>query len=289
MNDPRDNPFRRRQKARSDAQNDSPERGGNRRDSGGFRGQRGQGGPGRQTERGRGDKRGPRGEKRAQGGPVRKAGPEGVLRQGQQGRGLRQLPEEMAKLADGRVERLRGPRRAPAPLADERVGFVLAGVRNHDARSVYDARVARLREARARGDRAAVAQGLCDARRLTLWRARAVVDFAAFAESVVGISSDEAEALASEGAARAGCKLDALPPHVIALWMRLEAALARACPEGRVEVTGDGDELAFGLRIPGSDVGRVIEGFFDMGGAASGLRKFLPAAQPRGSHERERS
>lgn len=271
MSDPRDSPYRRRTRPRPDEARQRSEQTGNSRAAGKPR----KDGPRR------GPAHGPGRSPREEGAQAHKPARHGVVGPGGPRRGLRELPEEMAKLADGRIERLRGPRRSPAQLADDRIGYVLAGVRNHDARAVYDARVAQLRAARAAGDRAAMGRGLCDARRMTLWRARAVVDFAAFAESVAGIASDQAETLAQAAAAAAGVSLEPLPPHVIALWMRLEAALARTCPEATVQVTGDGEAIALSLRIPGSDVGRAIEGFFDMGGAASGLRRFLQAPEPQ--------
>jgi hypothetical protein len=221
----------------------------------------------------------PRAPREARGGKKSKGGKPpgrpGVVKRDEGRRGLRELPREMAELAEGTVERLRRPRKPPAPIADERVGFVIAGVRNHDARQVFDARVATMRAAFARGDRATVGRGLCDARRMQLWRARNVIDFDAFADGLLGLSGAEAELLAQGAASEANVTLDALPEHTVALWLRLEAALTRTNPEAQVSVTGSGDALAFELKIPGGDIARVVEGFFDMGGAATGLRKFL--------------
>jgi hypothetical protein len=194
----------------------------------------------------------------------------GVVRGAGSRPGLRRLPQDIADLAEGRVERLRRPPRERPAMEDHRLGFVLPGVRNRDARAVFDARVDALRAASARADRAGLGAGLSDARRMMLWRARAVTDFAAFAESVVGLAPDEAERLSREGG-----PVDVLPEQVIALWMRLESALTRTCPQGRVRVTGKGDQLAFELHVPGNEVSRAVEGFFDMGGAAVGLRPFL--------------
>lgn len=199
-------------------------------------------------------------------------------------RGLRQLPRDLQELADGRADKLRRPKpAAPSPIEDERIGFVFAGVRNMDARNVYDARVDELRAASARGDRELLASGLCDAARMQVWRARNVLDFAAFAEHVVGIAPAEAERLARVGAERAELTLDVLPPHVVALWMRTEAALARACPDARITVRGTGSALTLQLLMPVNDVSRAVLGFFDMGGAANGLRPFLREDAPAGA------
>jgi hypothetical protein len=194
--------------------------------------------------------------------------------------GLRKLPNDLVELADGRSERLTRPRRPPPDMEDERIGFVIAGVRNQDARAVYDARVTRLRKAAADGDEAALAKGLCDAVRLTIWRARNVTEFQAFAESVVGVSPERAQTLARAGAEQQGVSLEMLPAHVVALWLRLEAALLRSSPDASVGVSGVRDTLALELHVPAREIARAVEGFFDMGEAASGLRRFLRADAP---------
>src|ERR1044071_4808645 len=135
--------------------------------------------------------------------------------------GLRQLPKDFDDLATGKTERLRRPRKAPAPLHDEREGAVIAGVRNMEARAVYDARVRALRQHLAEGRHTELQAGLEAARQMRLWRARNVTDFRAFVESVVGLSPEQAAELSvndEPDAAR-------LPEHVVALAVRLEAAL----------------------------------------------------------------
>ncbi len=210
--------------------------------------------------------------------------------------GLRELPKDLVELADGRSERVQRPRRQQPAIEDERIGFVVPGVRNLDARAVYDSRVAELRGALARGDEAALQRGLCEAVRLSLWRARSVMDFDAFAESVVGVAPERANELAKAGASVMSVSLEMLPAHVVALWMRIEAALQRACPDGRASVTGRRETLCLEVRVPTAEVGRAVEGFFDMGGAAAGLRPFLrgdaaaaPPRKPRGPESRDRN
>src|SRR5262249_24965531 len=107
--------------------------------------------------------------------------------------GLRQLPKDLDDLATGRTDRLPRPRRAPSPLYHERGGAVIPGVRNSEARAVYDARVTRLRAQQAAGQDAELRLGLEEARSLALWRARNVTDYRAFAESVVGVTPALAE------------------------------------------------------------------------------------------------
>jgi hypothetical protein len=96
----------------------------------------------------------------------------------------------------------------------------------------------------------------------------------------VGLASAQAEQLAQQGAEQAAVSLDALPSHVVALWLRAEAALARACPEGRITVRGTGTTLTMHVQVPVHDVSRAALGFFDMGGAANGLRPFLREDSP---------
>jgi hypothetical protein len=247
---PTDNPFRRRPKPAA-----SPE-------------------PGPREKRGPGP-RGPRGGH--DGGNGKRGRPPpgrfGVTKG--QGGGLRRLPGAMQDLADGKVDRLRRPPPRRAPIDDERVGFLFPGVRNLDARTVYDARVSQLRAALAAGDEAALADGLFEVHVLGLHHARNVTDFEAFAESVVGVSGERARVLAQQGAERAEAVLEPVPIHVAALWLRVEASLHRDCPGGRVRVRGRGDALHVILDMPASDVNRVAVALFDLGGAANGLRPFL--------------
>src|SRR5262245_40181967 len=107
--------------------------------------------------------------------------------------GLRQLPKDFDDLATGKTERLRRPKKLPSPLRDEREGAVIAGVRNMEARAVYDARVRILRQQLADGRQAELLAGLESARKLRLWRARNVTDFRAFVESVIGLSAEQTE------------------------------------------------------------------------------------------------
>jgi hypothetical protein len=150
-------------------------------------------------------RRGPRGGSSPDRGPDRAKRGRGPARPEPEGapkRGLRKLPADLRDLAEGRVDRLRSPRRAPEPLAEVEGSHVVPGVRNSEARAVYDLRVERLRAAAGRGDTEVLEVGLYDVQRLALWRARNVTDFDAFAEHVVGLGVERARKLAAAGAAR---------------------------------------------------------------------------------------
>ena len=199
--------------------------------------------------------------------------------------GLRQLPKDFDDLATGKTERLRRPRKAPAPLHDEREGAVIAGVRNMEARTVYDARVRSLRQHLADGRHAELQAGLEAARQMRLWRARNVTDFRAFVESVVGLSQEQAAALSvsdEPDAAR-------LPDHVIALAVRLEAALLAHAKNATVALrVDDAGELKLSLELPVVDVHRAVDAVEDAGRAVSGLRYFLrDDERPRGYGDRD--
>lgn len=183
--------------------------------------------------------------------------------------GLRQLPKDFDDLATGRTDRLPRPRRAPSPLHDEREGAVIPGVRNSEARTVYDARVARLRAHLANGREAELREGLEEVRGLALWRARNVTDYRAFAESVVGVTPALAEELcASEAPA-------ALPEHAIALAIRAEAALLTRAPGAEVRLRRSEGGLRMTMEIGVGDVPRAVEAISDAGRAVVGLRRFL--------------
>ena len=202
-------------------------------------------------------------------------------------KGIRQLPRDMQDLANGTIERLPRPRREPNLLEDPREGAVIAGVRNAEARVVYDARVASLRAALAAGRQTELVEGLREVRQLALWRARNVTDFQAFAESVVGVAAGTSEALtALEDTAQEPAPL---PVEAVALLIRVEAALLQRPPGGHVHLRRDpeGSGVSLTVTLPISDVGLAIEGLGDVGRAAAALRRFIrPDALPPPSENR---
>lgn len=171
---------------------------------------------------------------------------------------------------------------------------VLPGVRNTEARTVYDVRVERLRSAAAREDSAALAEGLYEAQRLALWRARNVTDFDAFAEHVVGLSVDRARELAAEGATAAGASADgaaevtAWSREFVALWVRSEAALIRICPTASVRVATRNGRHELELRLPAEPVPTAVEALKSLGPALTGLARLTAAEVPERAHRPRR-
>ncbi|HJL00152.1 MAG TPA: hypothetical protein RMH85_10390 [Polyangiaceae bacterium LLY-WYZ-15_(1-7)] len=170
-----------------------------------------------------------------------------VLRRRGSGEPRKGLDPELEALARGdedvyRPRRKRGPRlRDPRPVA------LVPGVANRDARSVLDARVARMREARE--DDAELGRLLAEALWLGLWRGRSLIDFDALAEEVLEVPADRAQALAKAACAAAELPMDTLSDEAVAIWMRAEAALLDAGFEGRVSAV-DPKTLRFELAVP---------------------------------------
>lgn len=121
-------------------------------------------------------------------------------------------------------------------LDDPRVVALVPGVKNADARAVFEARVRRMRTALARGDDESLAQHLAEAQTLGLWRANSVVSFEALADSVLGIALERAHALAKMGRARFGLS-ERLTDAEIAVWLRAEAAIVVEGGGGRAWVS----------------------------------------------------
>ncbi|HEY2736098.1 MAG TPA: hypothetical protein VGI70_19005 [Polyangiales bacterium] len=189
-------------------------------------------------------------------------------------KGLRQLPRELQDLAEGRIDRLPRARRDPGPLEDTREGAVIAGVRNSEARVVYDARVSALRQALTTGRHQELVDGLREVKQLALWRARNVTDFKAFSESIVGVPADS-DLLAP--LADLGLESAPLPPEAVALLIRIESALLARPPGGKVQLRHDPavDGLVMTIAVPVQDVPLAVEAFSDVGRAASALRRFI--------------
>ena len=186
--------------------------------------------------------------------------------------GLRKLPNDLHDLAEGRVDRLRRPRKPrDAQLEDERGGHVLPGVRNSEARAVYDRRVQWLRAAHERGDEPALRSGLCEAVCLGLWRARNITDFEAFAEHVLGVGAARARELLAE----ASPAPQPLLPEVVALWIRLEAAAASLSPTAAVHLAGEAGEPRLRIELPAQPVAQTVEVIKSLGPAVTGLGKLL--------------
>lgn len=124
---------------------------------------------------------------------------------------------------------------------DPRVVALIPGVKNSDARLVFDAHVARIREAMSAPvndqTRAHLAEELAVVYACATYRGHSIVSFEAFAEAVLGMSADRAIALAKAGRVSLGLP-EALTEAEIAVWLRAEAGVLEVTPKGRVEVKG---------------------------------------------------
>lgn len=207
-------------------------------------------------------------------------GPAAVLRRRPDGpRGLRKLPSDLEDLASGRRDVLRPRRKPRGRIGDSRVAGLIAGVANHEARRVYDARLERAATASSAGDDEALGALLCEAVLLGLWRARAVMGFEALAQDVMGIDAVRAQALAEASAAQRGLAFERLPEIAVALWIRSEAALLDRCPEATVQVSVANERVALHLDLPLAPVERTTDAVSAVGRAAAGLARVLETQQ----------
>lgn len=120
-------------------------------------------------------------------------------------------------------------------LNDPRVVALIPGLKNADARLVYDAHVARLRRAMAEETQERLAEELAVVYACAIFRGHSIVSFEAFAEAVLGIPADRAIALAKSGRVALGLP-EALTEAEIAVWLRAEAGVLEVTNHGRVDV-----------------------------------------------------
>jgi hypothetical protein len=217
--------------------------------------------------------------------------PAPVVRQrGEAPRGTRKLPADLEDLASGRREALKPRRRPEGRVHDGRVAGLLPGVPNHEARRVFDARLARLQQALEAEDVSALAAGLYDAEQLGLWRARNVTGFEALCENVLGLPKERGAALVAEEAAKRDEPMPVarLTDAAIALWMRCEAALLEGCPEVGVELASEAGRVVLRLDAPNERPELVAEALGALGRKARGLWDALTAERPRPPRDRDR-
>jgi len=200
--------------------------------------------------------------------------------------GLRKLPPDYEDLAAGRRDTLRPRRRPRGRIGDTRVAGMIAGVPNHEARRVYDARLERLRRALETGSEDELGQQLFDAVRVGLWRARSVVDFEAFAVHVLGIDHARANQLAAGAAASSNALLERLPDIAVAVWIRSEAALLERCPKASIDVRVEREQILIALALPLAPSLRVAESLASIGRSATGLARVL--SEEEGTRDQER-
>jgi hypothetical protein len=190
---------------------------------------------------------------------------------------MRQLPPEVEDLASGRSEYLRQRRRPDGRMQDPRIGGLIPGVPNHEARRVFDVRVERLRRAVQASDEAALEQQLFEAVQLGLWRARNVTGLDALCEGVIGLPIARGEALVEQAVQARGASRDRLPDSAIALWMRSEAGLLEHCEEGAVEVRVEDEQLRIALALPLGTPERAADALMALGQNARQLgTTFVP-------------
>jgi hypothetical protein len=202
---------------------------------------------------------------------------------------MRQLPPEVEDLAAGRSEYLRRERRPSGRIEDPRIAGLIPGVPNHEARLVFDARVAKLRAAVAAEDEAALEQLLFEAVVLGLWRARNVQGLDALCEGVVGMRGARAEELIKRAADARGRSATLLPESAVALWMRGEAALLNTCGAANIEVRSDGETLQIQLTVPLKSPEQAADALMAVGHNARGLGQALvPERRTKPISPRER-
>jgi hypothetical protein len=163
----------------------------------------------------------------------------------------KRLPADLEAFAGGDDDAL-WRRPAKPRLNDPRPVVLVPGVANRDARAVYEARERRIRAALEAGDEATVAVELAEATRMRLWRAHNVVGWDVYAEHVLGIPLERAEALRTRGAEGIG-GMEPASDDVVAAWMRAEAGLLEATPTGIVRLRGAPGQERLVLEVPIAD------------------------------------
>ena len=204
----------------------------------------------------------------------------------------RKLPPDLEAFArsDDEKLRIRRPRVDRGLIRDPREGYTVAGVANRDARAVYDVRSVAMRalwDEGAADERALAALGQLfhDALRLELWHARRLTSFAAFAEEVVGVPAERAEALADEAALRMGEPVTPLTEVAIALWLRTEAGLYEGDEGGRARVRSGERGLVLEIRVDLDEASTALAG---VGARHLPLARSQPSRDERSRDERGR-
>lgn len=157
----------------------------------------------------------------------------------------KRLPPHLEAFASGDADALWRRETRGGKLNDPRAAALVPGVKNADARAVFDARTKRLRAQLDGGDEAGLARGLAEAHALALFRGHSIVSFEAFVEAVLGIPLDRAEALVATGREATG--LGELSEAEIAIWLRAEAGLLEADPDASATIRDGVLELRVAL------------------------------------------
>ncbi|RLB45160.1 MAG: hypothetical protein DRJ42_30575, partial [Deltaproteobacteria bacterium] len=183
--------------------------------------------------------------------------PEGIVRRPRSERkGLDPALEELAAGESKFIRHQRGPK-----LRDDRPVRLVAGVKNSDVRSIFDARLVALEAARKDhpadpGATKVLAHLLAEARTLETWRGRSLASFDAMVEQFLDMPPEEARTLAKDAAEKHGIPMGELSEEAIAAWMRAEAALIEGELEATVRVVRRDGKERFLLDV---DAGRSPE------------------------------
>ena len=166
----------------------------------------------------------------------------------------KKLPPDLEAFANSDDRRIARPRPATR-LDDPRAVYLVSGVANRHARSVYDAHLPLIQELVAEvanGDEEAsyaLGEALAHAARTGLWRGRSITSFDAFVEGVLGMKAATARAMVQE--TEGGSFPEPLADRTVAIWMRVEAAFAEvgAAPGSHVEQSEDGDLIVMAVPV----------------------------------------
>lgn len=168
----------------------------------------------------------------------------------------KRLPPELEEFARSDEKRLRPKRPYKPRLRDPRAVALVPGVKNADARAVFEARLSNLTDlgwAAADGAEDAVAaheRALAEAVLLSVWRGRSLTSFDAFAEGLLEMKPEDARAAAERGAEAMGVPCEAASEEFVAVWMRAECALRDAGLAGVVTLAdGQSETLRFDLPV----------------------------------------
>ncbi len=157
----------------------------------------------------------------------------------------KRLPPELEAFARGDDDAIWRRQLKSGRLHDPRAVALIPGLKNSDARMVYEAHLGRLRalldEARASPSSGEVRSRLADALALAyltgIHRGQSIVSFDAFVDAVLGLPLDRARELVREGRAALGLE-QGLTDAEIALVLRVEAGVLEATRGARVSVKG---------------------------------------------------
>ena len=131
----------------------------------------------------------------------------------------KKLPRDLEAFAAGDDDAL-WRRTKRKRLNDPRAVVLVPGVANRDARTVYEARVARIRAAVNQRDEAALALELMESAQMRVWRGHSIVGWDVWVDAVLGLDPKQASALRGE--------VEPLEDELVALWRRAEAGMAEA-------------------------------------------------------------